>query len=170
MPSANSRLMGLLNRAIPFENTAPKTRCVLFAIGNRSYNNTKPGLVSGPGSSQKIRVFLFGVVDYLSEILSLKNNMNQPLEFTEQLPLHQFTEQAYLEYSMYVILDRALPHLGDGLKPVQRRIVYAMSELGLKPSPRAVSFCGNSRLHPASSATPMPGPIKANSMWVFSLV
>ena len=50
----------------------------------------------------------------------------------EQRPLAQFTEQAYLNYSMYVILDRALPHIGDGLKPVQRRIVYAMSELGLK--------------------------------------
>lgn len=49
----------------------------------------------------------------------------------EQLPLRQFTEKAYLDYSMYVILDRALPALGDGLKPVQRRIVYAMSELGL---------------------------------------
>ncbi|MBN2809327.1 MAG: DNA topoisomerase IV subunit A [Deltaproteobacteria bacterium] len=46
--------------------------------------------------------------------------------------LGQFTEKAYLEYAMYVILDRALPHIGDGLKPVQRRIVYAMSELGLK--------------------------------------
>ena len=50
----------------------------------------------------------------------------------EQLPLREFTEKAYLDYSMYVILDRALPHIGDGLKPVQRRIVYAMSELGLK--------------------------------------
>ena len=49
----------------------------------------------------------------------------------EQLPLKDFTEKAYLDYSMYVILDRALPHLADGLKPVQRRIVYAMSELGL---------------------------------------
>ncbi len=49
----------------------------------------------------------------------------------EQIPLAEFTERAYLDYSMYVILDRALPHLGDGLKPVQRRIVYAMSELGL---------------------------------------
>ncbi|PCH64913.1 MAG: DNA topoisomerase IV subunit A [Gammaproteobacteria bacterium] len=49
----------------------------------------------------------------------------------EQLPLSQFTEKAYLDYSMYVILDRALPNIGDGLKPVQRRIVYAMSELGL---------------------------------------
>jgi topoisomerase-4 subunit A len=42
----------------------------------------------------------------------------------------QYAEKAYLDYSMYVILDRALPHIGDGLKPVQRRIVYAMSELG----------------------------------------
>lgn len=50
----------------------------------------------------------------------------------EQQPLKQFTEKAYLDYSMYVILDRALPHVSDGLKPVQRRIVYAMSDLGLK--------------------------------------
>ncbi len=50
----------------------------------------------------------------------------------EQQPLQVFTEKAYLDYSMYVILDRALPHIGDGLKPVQRRIIYAMSELGLK--------------------------------------
>ncbi|MEM7218079.1 MAG: DNA topoisomerase IV subunit A [Pseudomonadota bacterium] len=49
----------------------------------------------------------------------------------ESLPLHSYTEKAYLEYSMYVINDRALPHVADGLKPVQRRIVYAMSELGL---------------------------------------
>ena len=56
------------------------------------------------------------------------------LDNVERQPLTQFTEQAYLNYSMYVILDRALPHIGDGLKPVQRRIVYAMSELGLKAS------------------------------------
>ena len=49
----------------------------------------------------------------------------------ERVPLHAFSEKAYLDYSMYVILDRALPQIGDGLKPVQRRIVYAMSELGL---------------------------------------
>jgi len=55
-------------------------------------------------------------------------------EGVERLPLKQFTEKAYLDYSMYVILDRALPHIGDGLKPVQRRIVYAMSELGLSAS------------------------------------
>ena len=49
----------------------------------------------------------------------------------EQQPLAEFAEKAYLNYSMYVILDRALPFIGDGLKPVQRRIVYAMSESGL---------------------------------------
>ena len=52
-------------------------------------------------------------------------------EGIEQMPLRSFTEKAYLNYSMYVIMDRALPFIGDGLKPVQRRIVYAMSELGL---------------------------------------
>ncbi|AYA42098.1 DNA topoisomerase IV subunit A [Xenorhabdus nematophila] len=52
----------------------------------------------------------------------------------ERQPLHTFTENAYLNYSMYVIMDRALPFIGDGLKPVQRRIVYAMSELGLSSS------------------------------------
>ena len=52
-------------------------------------------------------------------------------EGIEQMPLRTFTEKAYLNYSMYVIMDRALPFIGDGLKPVQRRIVYAMSELGL---------------------------------------
>jgi topoisomerase IV subunit A len=61
--------------------------------------------------------------------------MPDSLEFDfdniERQPLHAFTERAYLDYSMYVILDRALPHVGDGLKPVQRRIIYAMSELAL---------------------------------------
>jgi len=61
--------------------------------------------------------------------------MSDVLEYSpdgvEQVPLRRFTEDAYLNYSMYVIMDRALPHIGDGLKPVQRRIVYAMSELGL---------------------------------------
>jgi topoisomerase-4 subunit A len=58
---------------------------------------------------------------------------NQELNFegVEKQPLRSFTEKAYLDYSMYVILDRALPALGDGLKPVQRRIIYAMSELSL---------------------------------------
>ena len=60
-------------------------------------------------------------------------SQNQELNFegVEKRPLKTFTEKAYLDYSMYVILDRALPALGDGLKPVQRRIIYAMSELGL---------------------------------------
>jgi len=53
-------------------------------------------------------------------------------ENSETIPLKDFTEKAYLDYSMYVILDRALPNIADGLKPVQRRIIYAMSELGLK--------------------------------------
>ncbi|MGH8324917.1 MAG: DNA gyrase subunit A, partial [Steroidobacteraceae bacterium] len=58
---------------------------------------------------------------------------DQELNFegVEKQPLRAFTEKAYLDYSMYVILDRALPALGDGLKPVQRRIIYAMSELSL---------------------------------------
>ena len=55
----------------------------------------------------------------------------QTVQDVERLSLRDFTEKAYLDYSMYVILDRALPHIGDGLKPVQRRIIYAMSELGL---------------------------------------
>lgn len=59
----------------------------------------------------------------------MQNELN--LEGVEKLPLKEFSEKAYLDYSMYVILDRALPQIGDGLKPVQRRIVYAMSELGL---------------------------------------
>ena len=59
----------------------------------------------------------------------MQNHLN--LEGVEQLALKEYTEKAYLDYSMYVILDRALPQIGDGLKPVQRRIVYAMSELGL---------------------------------------
>ena len=59
------------------------------------------------------------------------NTNNLDFEGIEKLPLKIFSEKAYLDYSMYVILDRALPHIGDGLKPVQRRIIYAMSELGL---------------------------------------
>ena len=59
--------------------------------------------------------------------------MNESINYegVERIPLMEFTENAYLNYSMYVILDRALPYIGDGLKPVQRRIIYAMSELGL---------------------------------------
>jgi len=56
------------------------------------------------------------------------------IDGNERIEMREYTEKAYLDYSMYVILDRALPHIGDGLKPVQRRIVYAMSELGLKAS------------------------------------
>ena len=59
----------------------------------------------------------------------MQDEMN--FEGVEKQPLRTFTEKAYLDYSMYVILDRALPSLSDGLKPVQRRITYAMSELGL---------------------------------------
>ena len=61
--------------------------------------------------------------------MTTQNELN--FEGVERLPLKTFAEKSYLEYSMYVILDRALPHVGDGLKPVQRRIIYAMSELGL---------------------------------------
>jgi topoisomerase-4 subunit A len=60
--------------------------------------------------------------------------MSNHNNIAERVPLSEFTEKAYLDYSMYVILDRALPHIADGLKPVQRRIIYAMSELGLKAS------------------------------------
>ncbi len=62
----------------------------------------------------------------------MSDNINFQFEQNEQRPLQDFAEQAYLDYSMYVILDRALPHISDGLKPVQRRIIFAMSELGLK--------------------------------------
>ncbi len=61
----------------------------------------------------------------------MPENLDLGFDRPERRPLHEYTERAYLDYSMYVILDRALPHIGDGLKPVQRRIVYAMSELGL---------------------------------------
>ena len=61
----------------------------------------------------------------------MSNQDNLNFEGVERQALSEFTEKAYLDYSMYVILDRALPFIGDGLKPVQRRIVYAMSELGL---------------------------------------
>lgn len=61
----------------------------------------------------------------------MSNIVTRP-ESDESISLKDYAEKAYLDYSMYVILDRALPHIGDGLKPVQRRIIYAMSELGLK--------------------------------------
>ncbi|MEQ8937470.1 MAG: DNA topoisomerase IV subunit A [Gammaproteobacteria bacterium] len=62
----------------------------------------------------------------------MSDSLSFDFEQNEQRPLQEYTEKAYLDYSMYVIMDRALPHIGDGLKPVQRRIIYAMSELGLK--------------------------------------
>lgn len=58
---------------------------------------------------------------------------NEPMDTRS---VAEFTEQAYLNYAMYVIMDRALPNIADGLKPVQRRIVYAMSELGLSRLPK----------------------------------
>jgi len=61
----------------------------------------------------------------------MTDSVRTPFHGFEQIPLREYAERAYLDYSMYVVLDRALPFLGDGLKPVQRRIVYAMSELGL---------------------------------------
>src|SRR5690554_3896224 len=61
----------------------------------------------------------------------MSDSLDLSMEGVERRSLSSFTEEAYLNYSMYVIMDRALPHIGDGLKPVQRRIVYAMSELGL---------------------------------------
>ena len=61
----------------------------------------------------------------------MSESLDLSMDGVERRSLADFTEQAYLNYSMYVIMDRALPHIGDGLKPVQRRIVYAMSELGL---------------------------------------
>jgi topoisomerase-4 subunit A len=64
----------------------------------------------------------------------MSDNVEIDREGIEQISLKDYAEKAYLDYSMYVILDRALPNVGDGLKPVQRRIVYAMSELGLKSS------------------------------------
>src|SRR6266568_257804 len=66
--------------------------------------------------------------------LTLKAPPPPPPPDIEHTPVATFARKAYLDYSMYVILDRALPHIADGLKPVQRRIVYAMSELGLGPT------------------------------------
>ena len=72
--------------------------------------------------------------------MDIESNGHNPAsdEGQEGLPLRTYTERAYLDYSMYVINDRALPHVGDGLKPVQRRIVYAMSELGLTATAKHV--------------------------------
>lgn len=64
----------------------------------------------------------------------MKDTLPSAIDDYEKIPFQDFAEKAYLNYSMYVILDRALPHIGDGLKPVQRRIIYAMSQLGLSSS------------------------------------
>ncbi len=66
-----------------------------------------------------------------NDIYSMSDQITISQDGVEQLPLRRFTEDAYLNYSMYVIMDRALPNIADGLKPVQRRIIYAMSDLGL---------------------------------------
>lgn len=74
------------------------------------------------------------IIENIFQIEEIKKNMSNEIinyEGVEQMPIKRFTEDAYLNYSMYVIMDRALPFIGDGLKPVQRRIIYAMSELGL---------------------------------------
>ena len=63
---------------------------------------------------------------------AMTQNITMNEDGVEQIALSSYSQQAYLNYSMYVINDRALPHIGDGLKPVQRRIIYAMSELSLK--------------------------------------
>ena len=70
------------------------------------------------------------------------NNEHNPYEV---VPVDVFAEKAYLDYAMYVILDRALPSLADGLKPVQRRIIYAMSELGLKATSKPKKVSKNHR-------------------------
>ena len=67
----------------------------------------------------------------LTTTLRVQSILMSTLDKLEQMPMQEYTAKAYLDYSMYVILDRALPHIADGLKPVQRRIIYAMSELGL---------------------------------------
>ena len=65
------------------------------------------------------------------ERIPSKNIIMKEQDQTNSISLKQYAEESYLNYAMYVILDRALPNIGDGLKPVQRRILYAMSELGL---------------------------------------
>ena len=89
----------------------------------------------------------------------MQNSLN--LEGVEQQPLKDYTERAYLDYSMYVILDRALPQIGDGLKPVQRRIIYAMSELGLSASSKPKKSARRLVMSSASfTRTEMPPAMK----------
>jgi len=84
-------------------------------------------------------------------------NQELNLEGVERLSLKEYSEKAYLDYSMYVLLDRALPQIGDGLKPVQRRIIYAMSELGLsagqKPKKSARTVVKNQKNQPERLVT-----------------
>ena len=81
----------------------------------------------------------------------MSDSLDLSLDGVERRSLADFTEQAYLNYSMYVIMDRALPHIGDGLKPVQRRIVYAMSELGLDADSKHINRRVPSVTYSASS-------------------
>ncbi len=86
---------------------------------------------TGPGATCPPRA-ASGTIVRLSARHGAQWNRTMNLQANyEQIPLKEYAERAYLDYSMYVVLDRALPFVGDGLKPVQRRIVYAMSELGL---------------------------------------
>jgi len=82
--------------------------------------------IAAKKTSKKARSKKSKITEEQGELVLSGNVMD-----VETLPLSEYTEKAYLDYSMYVILDRALPNIADGLKPVQRRIVYAMSELGL---------------------------------------
>jgi topoisomerase-4 subunit A len=91
--------------------------------GKRGRQGGRNGSGEGPGDGQGSLPLGAGPDGEAPTVASLTDG--------EEMPLAAFTEKAYLDYSMYVVLDRALPHLADGLKPVQRRIVYAMSELGL---------------------------------------
>ena len=70
----------------------------------------------------------------MSDVIDHTTAFSDPNDAMDTRSVAEFTEQAYLNYAMYVIMDRALPNIADGLKPVQRRIIYAMSELGLKAS------------------------------------
>ena len=86
--------------------------------------------------------------------------MDQTSENIETLPLSQYTSYAYLDYSMYVINDRALPHVADGLKPVQRRIIFAMSQLGLRSDAKHVKSARTvgeviGKFHPTETALVM---------------
>jgi hypothetical protein len=100
----------------------------LFAVGVRFVG----AVADEMGAEDPPSIVWDEVVGFLIAMIAAMNDLTTyNAEGLERQPLHLFSEKAYLDYSMYVILDRALPHVGDGLKPVQRRILYAMSELGL---------------------------------------